>query len=152
MSPPSDGESRVAPDDPLDLVEQLIGKQVELQALVGTLLERVNALEEGGEDIEPPELDEWVEWLIPTYALEVLLQDWRAHPGIVRELAALLKAHIDVVGKRKGFDDVVWHGHLASMVSRVQTLSNRTNEVRQRVATQGGSLAGLIRKGQPEAS
>lgn len=140
-------------DDPLDLIERMLKAQEDMTERLERLesLEaRVKELEAGlGEDAEPAELDEWVAWLVPTYALEVVLQDWRTYPGMVRELAALLKAHIDVVGKRKGFDDVVWHGHLASMVTRVQALRSRTNEARQRSATQGGSLAGLIRRGQP---
>jgi hypothetical protein len=94
------------PDDPLDLVEDLIDQLANLKTIVGTLQERMTAVEEeleGGEDAEPDGLDEWVEW----------------------------------------------HGHLASMVSRVQALRNRTNEVRQKAATRGGALAGIIGKGRP---
>lgn len=138
------------PDDDLDLVEQLITKLADLEAMVGTLQERVAAVEadlEGGEDAEPDGLDEWVEWLIPTYELQVVLDGWESEPGIVRELAALMKAHIAIVGKRKGFDDVTWHSHLASMITRVVALRSRKNEARQKAATRGGSLAGIIGKG-----
>ena len=130
-------------NDPLDLIERLLQAQEELTARVEALEEQLGQ----GSDEEPEDLDEWVAWLIPTYSLEVVLHDWRAQPGIVRELAALLKAHIDVIGKRKGFDDVVWHGHLASMVTRIQGMRERSARDRKNAATQGGALAGILHKG-----
>lgn len=136
----------VPSDDPLDLVEQLLQAQEELTARVAGLEEQLAGQ---GSDEEPEDLDEWVAWLIPTYALEAVLRDWRSQPGIVRELSALMKAHIEVIGKRKGFDDVVWHGHLASMVTRIQALRGRLTTDRQNAATHGGALAGILRKGTP---
>lgn len=129
--------------DPLDLVERLLQAQEELAARVQALEEQLGQVS----DEEPEDLDEWVAWLIPTYALQVVLHDWRSQPGIVRELSALLKAHIEVIGKRKGFDDVVWHGHLASMVARIQALRERSTRDREKAATQGGALASILRKG-----
>lgn len=131
--------------DPLDLVEQMLKAQEELTARVAALEEQLG--EGAGSDAEPEDLDEWVEWLIPTYELQGVLHEWRTQPGLVRELAALMKAHIDVIGKRKGFDDVVWHGHLASMVTRIHALRDRATKARERAATQGGTLASILRKG-----
>lgn len=133
------------PDDPLDLVERLLQAQEELSARVDAMEEQLGR----GSDEEPEDLDEWVAWLIPTYKLQRVLHDWRSQPGIVRELSALMKAHIEVIGKRKGFDDVVWHGHLGSMVARIQALRERSTQDRHDAATQGGALAGILRKSAP---
>lgn len=132
--------------DPLDLVEKFLQAQEELAARVAALEEQLDGQVS---DEEPEDLDEWVAWLIPTYALQVVLRDWRSQPGMVRELAALMKAHLDVIGKRKGFNDVVWHGHLASMVTRVQALRERSTRDRKEAATEGGALAGILRKSAP---
>ena len=114
---------------------------------VGSMVHRIMALRQRAAREQPhdaeQDLDEWVAWLIPTYALETVLDGWRAHPAMVRELAALMKAHIDVIGKPKGFDDVVWHGHVGSMVQRVQAFRERTTQDRQKAATQGGALASI---------
>lgn len=127
-------------DDPLDLIGQLLQAQAELATRVDALEKQLGDETDAG---EPEDLDQWVEWLIDTYALQRVLDQWRSQPGIVRELAALMKAHIDVIGKRKGFDDVVWHGHLASMVTRIEAFRLRATKDRQAAATQGSALAKL---------
>lgn len=117
---------------------------------LASMVQRIHALRERTSRDQPSDdrqdLDEWVAWLIPTYSLQVVLEDWRTIPAIVRELNALLKAHLDVIGKPKGFDDVVWHGHLGSMVQRIEALRRRASQDRERAATHGGALASILRR------
>lgn len=74
-------------------------------------------------------LTEWVEdWLIPTFALHVLLTGWNEHPGFTSELAALHLAYQHMATPdAHGFDSIAWHSHLASMTNRLEELKRRIN-------------------------
>ena len=75
------------------------------------------------------QLAEWVnDWLIPTFALHILLDGWERHAGFRSEVAALHLAHQQMVQpSAHGFDPIVWHSHLASMIDRLERLKHRTH-------------------------
>lgn len=89
------------------------------------ILDRLDLLDGGGPDSSaaPPEqaLPEWVEWLMETYALALVIpNDWADSAAITAELTALRKAHTAAHSPKAGpWDALTWHDHLARMLDRI---------------------------------
>lgn len=100
----------------------------EVSQTVAALDQRVAHLESTWEsDVEV--LEEWVDgWLIPTFALELVLRDWKDNPGMVSELKAAKIGHAHMASSTAGgFDPMVWHSYLSSMIGRMEPLRERYN-------------------------
>lgn len=113
-------------------LEQVSGSLAEVASVAADVDLRVEKLESRWET-SAEKLQEWVdEWLIPTFALEVVLHNWQDNPGIVSELQALSIAFEHMRSKKAhGFDPVNWHSHLASMINRIAELRMRYNTRQQ---------------------
>ncbi|MGJ3510167.1 hypothetical protein [Enemella sp. A6] len=73
-----------------------------------------------GEDDEET-LGEWVEWLIETYHLELVIpSSWADHEAIRSELDALHQAHNAAYSDQaSGWDKLTWHDHLTRALDRI---------------------------------
>ena len=109
-------------------LEQVSGSLAEVASVAADVDQRVEKLESRWET-SAEKLAEWVDgWLIPTFALEVVLHNWEDNPGIVSELHALSTALEPMrTNRAHGFDPVNWHSHLASMINRIAELRMRCN-------------------------
>ena len=118
------------------LREQLVATMEDLSTAVSTLVESTKDMDQRIDKLESTwetsaeKVREWVNyWLIPTFALEIVLKDWETMPGFVSELQALNIAFEHMRSKKAhGFDPVNWHSHLNSMVDRLQILRSRYQE------------------------
>lgn len=72
-------------------------------------------------DEESESLEEWVEWLIETYHLELIIPSkWASHEAIRSELEALHQAHSAAFSDQaSGWDKLTWHDHLTRALDRV---------------------------------
>ena len=120
----------------LDLGELLVALS-DLSDAVVKSTERVEELERNQQDLEKlallieehcaiwtieDELPEWVnDWLIPTFALDVVLKNWIEEPALRSELQALKLGYQAMAASaaRPNFDAISWHDALARMVDRV---------------------------------
>lgn len=125
-------------NQPVDLAE-LVDALSALSDAVVQSTERVEELEKNQHDLEKlallieehtsvwavdAELTEWVdEWLIPTFALDVILKNWSEEPALCSELQALKLGYQAMAASaaRPNFDAISWHDALARMVDRVST-------------------------------
>lgn len=73
------------------------------------------------DDKEDEPLGKWVEWLIETYHLELVIPTkWADHEAIRTELQALHQAHSAAYSEQaSGWDKLTWHDHLTRMLDRI---------------------------------
>lgn len=87
-----------------------------------TQRQRSSSLPRSSDDDEEDEpLGEWVEWLIETYHLDLVIPSkWTDHEAIRSELDALHQAHSAAFSDQaSGWDKLTWHDHLTRALDRI---------------------------------
>jgi len=115
--------------------ERVDQNEADLRDHVGRLLDvnenlhaRVESVEEtvaGLRGSWPTGMDavgDWVDtWLIPTFELEDVLEDWRRRRSYVSELKAAHIGYLHIASSQAGpFDAMTWHSYLHSMIERIK--------------------------------
>lgn len=144
---PAVGEGGVTADAALAELLDIFGKCDEQLA---TLHETVPILQEDVAELarvlrdhiarwaEPDdELAAWVNgWLIPTFSLDVELQDWESNPAIASELKALRQGYgVVAEAKEASFEPLAWHDYLAKVRERISGHRSRQASARNRRRT-----------------